>query len=244
LAGNYTGNLDPVGGSRVIEVASGQIIARHDWEPANALDGTFGGPVWLDETTFIVTLSLDQGPFLMTVEGEVESALPLFGFISQGNIKEISAYVKPDSGHYHLLLRDWGGGEHPRIQPRIYHSDSDSVEMLEINAQEDPWLTADGQLMIYRGNGTYWSRSVTAVGQPLTHAEELDCIRPWDPPQGAISILEGKLFQATEGCRFLTTVVPPDMSGFLYGQVSPNDQWLAVISRTNALYVISLDFLE
>ncbi len=49
LAGNYTGNRDPVGGSCVIDVASGQIIARHDWEPASALDGTTGGPVRLDE---------------------------------------------------------------------------------------------------------------------------------------------------------------------------------------------------
>lgn len=244
LAGNYTGNLDPVGGSRVVEVASGQIIARHDWEPANALDGTFGGPVWLDEETFIVTLSIDQGPFFMTVDGQVESALPLFDVSLEGNIKEISAYVEPDSGHYYLLLKDWGGGEHPRIQPRIYHSDSGSVEILELNAQEDFWLSVDGRLMSYRENGTYWARPVTAVGQPLTHAEEPDCIRPWDPPKGAISIVEGKLFQATEGCRFLTTVVPPDMSGFAYGQVSPNDQWLAVISRTNALYVISLNFLE
>lgn len=91
IAGNYTGNRDPVGGSRVIDMATGQMIARHNWEPANALDGTFGGPVWLDEETFVVTLSLDQGPFFMTVDGEVESVLPLFNVGLQGNIKEISA---------------------------------------------------------------------------------------------------------------------------------------------------------
>ncbi len=67
-----------------------------------------------------MTLSIDQGPFFMAVDGQVESALPLFDFSLQGNIKEISAYVEPDSGHYHLLLKDWGGGEYPRIQPRIY----------------------------------------------------------------------------------------------------------------------------
>ncbi len=244
LAGNYTGNRDPIGGSRVVEVAFGQIIARHNWEPLNALDGTYGGPVWLDEETFVITTSIDQGPFFMTVSGKIEPVLPLFGDVSEGNNKELSVYVEPNTGDYHLLLTDWGGGEHPRLQPRIYHSQSGSVELLEINVQEDPWLTADGQLLIYRGDNTYWSRPVTAVGQPLAHAEELDCIWPWNPPQGSISILEGKLFQTTENCRFLTAIVPPDMSGFAYGQVSPNDQWLAVVSRTNALYVISLDFLQ
>lgn len=243
LAGNYTGDRDPIGGSRVVEVASGQIIARHDWEPANALDGTFGGPVWLGEETFVVTLSLDQGPFFMTVTGEVEPALPLFGDLPEGNIKQLFVYVEPDSGHYHLLLKEWSG-EQPPAQPRIYHSESGNVELLALQGPDDPWLTADGRIMIYGENGGYWSRPVTAVGQPLTVDETQACIRPWDPSKGSISIIEGKLFKVSEGCRFLTAVIPPDMSGFLYGSASPNDQWLAVISQTNALYVVPLDFLE
>ena len=116
--------------------------------------------------------------------------------------------------------------------------------MLVKQSQEDPWLTADGQLMIYKEGSGYWSRPVTAVGQLLAPDETQTCIRPWDPPKGAISIIEGKLFKVSEGCRFLTAVIPPDMSGYLYGSVSPNDQWLAVVSQTNVLYVVPLDFLE
>lgn len=244
LAGRYADGLDPVGGSRVVEVASGQIIARHDWEPANALDGTFGGPVWLDEETFVVTLSLDQGPFFMTVAGEVEPALPLFGNLPAGNVKELYVYTEPDTGHYHLLLTDWGSSGQPRMQPRVYHSASGEIELLDEQGQDDPWLSTDGQIMVYDYSGALWSRPVTAVDQPLTPNEAQACIRLWDPPKGSISIWDGKLFQASEGCRLLTAVIPPDMSGFLYGEVSPNDQWLAVVSQTNLLYVISLDFLE
>lgn len=131
LAGNYTGFRSPIGGSRVVDVAIGQIIARYDWEPSNGVDGTHGGPIWLNEQEMVITFSLDQGPFFMTVEGEVRPLLSLFGleFEREPHLPHADVYVDPNNGQYHILLTDWGWSEE-KISPQVYHSETGLVEIL------------------------------------------------------------------------------------------------------------------
>lgn len=250
LAGNYTGDRSPIGGSRVVDAATGQIIARHDWEPANALDGTFGGPEWISPTEFVVTLSLDQGPFFMNVEGEVRPLLPLFGleFVRDQVNGLADTYVNPTSGSYHILLTDfgWFGNTLPA---QIYHSDTDSVEVLDVTGLQ---LTPDGLLFYSEG---YLARSITAIGAPF-YSIDTPCLAALYTPPSPIFVgatgnpTDVKLYALPE-CRYLETVqIPPLPDGrYAGGRVSPNGRWLALFA-TNAsgnipnLFVIPLNFGE
>ena len=123
LAGNYTGDSSPIGGTRVVEAATGKIIAQYDWEPANALDGTFGGPVWISHEEFVVTLSLDQGPFFMTINGEVRPLLPLFDetFEPENYWPPVDVYAEVENGRYAILR----GNEGREAEAKLYVSTLD-----------------------------------------------------------------------------------------------------------------------
>lgn len=244
LAGNYTGDRSPMGGSRVVDAATGQIIARHDWEPANALDGTFGGPEWISPTEFVVTLSLDQGPFFMNVAGEVRPLLPLFGleFVRDQVNAIAETYVDPASNSYHILLTDfgWFGNTLPA---QIYHSDTDSVEVLDVTGIQ---LTPDGLLFYAEG---YLARSITAVGAPF-YSIDTPCLAALYTPPSPIFVgatgnpTDVKLFAMPE-CRYLETVqIPPLPDGrYAGGWASQNGRWLALFATDSigtipVLYVI------
>ncbi len=247
LAGNYTGDRNPIGGSRVVDAATGQIIARHDWEPANALDGTFGGPEWISPTEFVVTLSLDQGPFFMNVEGEIRPLLPLFGleFVRDQVNAVADTYVDPASGAYHILTDfGWFGSSYP---PQVYHSDIDSVEVLDLTGLQ---LTPDGLLFYSEG---YLARPITAVGAPF-YSIDTPCLAALYTPPSPIFVratgnpTDVELYAMPE-CRYLETVqIPPLPDGrYAGGWVSPDGRWLVLFATHSigyipVLYVIPIAF--
>jgi hypothetical protein len=250
LAGKYNDERSPVGGTRLVNVDNGKIITRYDWEPVNALDGTFGGPVWLNETEMVITVSYDQGPFFMTVDGQVRPLLPLFGlnYVRGQNLPYAEVYVEAASGYYHLLLSDMGG-QGARLQPQIYHSENDSIETLPIASNNNVYLRSDGTVVVY-GNGNARLRAITAVNEPLLKAPACDPL--WSVPQPPY------VAQSTDDYRIVTVYTWPDCQVYARLQpaeysdaimdvaLSPNGQWLTIIPRDpqgrgQALFLSSLD---
>ncbi|MCA9932418.1 MAG: hypothetical protein H6662_11610 [Ardenticatenaceae bacterium] len=248
LAGNYTGDRNPIGGSRVVDITNGQIIARHDWEPAHAVDGAFGGPEWISPTEFVVTVSLDQGPFLMNVDGEIRPLLPLFGleFVRDQMSPIAATYVDQESSTYHILLSglQWFDDG---IPAQIYHSDSAAVEQLGIT---NYYLASSG--LISTDDGL--ARQITAVNQPFVPMADSPCYAPGFTPQSTLYLhITGsantvELYSLPE-CRHVATVqIPDEYAGqYLGGRVSPDGRFLAITpTDTNgyaqALFVIPLDF--
>lgn len=239
LAGDYTGNREDVSGTVVVEMATGQIVARYEWVPVNALDGTFGGPVWLNERDFVVTVAQDQGPFRMNVDGEVTSLLPLFDLEEQQNLLRMDVYVEPN-GDYHMLLIDWGGQFTP-IEPRVYHSDSDSLEMLPTGF--GGWLlTPEGMLLAHNENNVEVTRAITAVNEPLTADLPTPNGNPcsWRWSHGELVFVSGVIYRL-DGCEEITAVSLPEPTTFLQGIISPEDKILALIADDKALYLVDLD---
>ncbi len=254
LAGDYTGFRPPIGGSRVVEVATGQIIARYDWEPANGVDGTFGGPVWLNENEMVITFSLDQGPFFMTVDGEVRPLLSLFGLQFEGEpfLPYADVYMEPDSSHYHILLTDWGWSEE-KLPPQVYHSDTGQVEILE-NLEGDVFLMPGGIMENPREDSTYLIRSITDVG--ASWVRPLSCAPPWQIP-------DSTYFTRTPGSNRIDIFAWPNCErvaafqldwvaedgSHLDAGLSPDNQWLIIVpvdkySRGWALFVVPLPEME
>lgn len=228
LAGNYTGNRAPIGGSRVIDVASGLIVARHDWEPINAIDGTFGGPVWLDNETFVVTISLDQGPFFMRVDGEVSPVLPLFNttFERENAWPPLDVYSEVENERYAMLHTDGFSG---RMQLLIATNAGETVEQLV-----DPFyfqLYPDGQLGYQADDGRFRTRAVFDSDAPFT--EQPATYDPWSDAETSLTVLVDEtsvvLMDAAPQAAVKRFQFAGYESGFhLWANLSPDSGWIAV----------------
>jgi len=229
------------------------IRTRYDWEANWALDGTPGGPVWLNNTEMLITVSLDQGPFFLTVDGAVRPVLPLFGleFVRDRYTTPAYLYVEPGAGHYHILLTDVGSGT-----SRVYHSDTNTVEHLSMIRYGFPFLTTDGRLIVYDGDQA-WGRAVTAAGEPLAEVSDANCISLWNP-------LDTQAYAArTMPHNVIALYGPPDctllaqlqLAGFdddatsLALLLAPGGRWLAAIPYNNGgfgevLFILDLENLD
>ncbi len=248
LAGNYTGDRSPIGGTRVVDVATGEIIARHDWEPANALDGTFGGPVWVSNEAFVVTLSLDQGPFLMNLDGELQPLLPLLfdeTFDRDNYWPPLDVYADVENGRYAILR----GNEGQEAPAKLY-TFTPVGESLELFEQESfvYRIFPDGTVG-YDGNGRYFTRPVFETDAPFT--EQPPATNPWLPAQTNLHVAANggtvTIFDRTEGELTARLQFEGYETGYILNPLlSPNEQWLAVFinerqfSLGRALFVISI----
>jgi hypothetical protein len=254
LAGNYTGFRSPIGGSRVVDVTTGQIIARYDWEPSNGVDGTHGGPVWLDETEMVITFSLDQGPFFMTVAGEVRPLLFLFGleFLGEPFLPYADVYVEPGSSRYHILLIDWGWGEE-KIPPQVYHSDTGLVKTLE-NLEGDVFLMPGGIMETPREDSTYLIRPIADAG--ASWVRPLACAPPWRIPTSPYfaraqdhNRVDVFTWPECERQAAMQLGWATDEVSYLNAGLSPDYRWLTVVpvdkrGRGQALFVVPLPEME
>jgi hypothetical protein len=232
LAGNYTGQRSPIGGTRVVEVATGETIARYDWEPANALDGTFGGPVWISNDEFVVTLSLDQGPFFMNINGEVRPLLPLFNqtFDPDNYWPPVDVYAEIENGRYAILL----GNELQESEAKLYTftPEGESVEMFEETSLS--FRLFDNGEVVYEDNGSYWTRptfepTAPFIEQPVTY-------KPWLPANNndsrvliandstSIFVYDGESNELIERLQ----VEGYESGHALQPILSPDAQWLAI----------------
>ena len=246
LAGNYAGNLNPIGGTRVVEVATGEIIARYDWEPMNAIDGTFGGPVWLNNEEMLVTVTLDQGPFFMTVAGEVRPLLPLFAAEGR-DIPYAQVYIEPDTSQYHILLTDFGAASAP---PQVYHAASDRVETLPLNAS-DMYLRTDGRIVADITDTGYQARHITAVDQPFT-TEAVNCQPIWQPTDNRYGVAkQARQYLHIARLSDCTPITILDLGDALAGtshvwtMFAQANDWLAIapqdnMGRATTLFVLPL----
>lgn len=244
LAGNYTGDRSPIGGTRVVDVATGNIIAQHDWEPANALDGTFGGPVWINNEEFVVTLSLDQGPFLMNLNGEVQPLLPLLfdeTFNPENYWPPLDVYADVANGRYAILRSNEGRDDAAKLY--TFTTEGETLELLE--GPNVYRLFPDGT--VGYGDYNYWSRPIFAADGQFEQ-------RPYGPTPWQLT--QNQLFASANSdtiAVFNTAtnelVERLQIAGYESGYtlnplLSPNDQWLAIFineprySLGQALFVI------
>ncbi|MCB8980117.1 MAG: hypothetical protein H6657_22115 [Ardenticatenaceae bacterium] len=247
LAGNYTGDGSPIGGTRVVDVATGTIIARYDWEPANALDGTFGGPVWINNEAFVVTLSLDQGPFLMNLNGAVQPLLPLLfdeTFDPENYWPPLDVYADVENGRYAILRSNEGRDDVAKLY--TFTPEGEALELFE--APNTYHLFPDGT--VGYGDSSYWSR-------PIFDTEARFEKRPYGPNpwqitpnqlyatanSGTITVFN----TAQRGLVERIQVAGYESGYILYPLLSPNDQWLAIFvneprySLGKALFVIPIE---
>lgn len=228
LAGNYTGDLSPIGGTRVVDVATGTIIAQHDWEPANALDGTFGGPVWITNEAFVVTLSLDQGPFLMNLDGEVQPLLPLLfdeTFDPENYWPPLDVYADVANGRYAILRSNEGRDDAAKL-----YTFTPEGEALELFEGPDVYrLFPDGT--VGHGDYSYWSRPIFDAAAAFTQRPYGS--NPWQltPNQLFASASSGTIavFKLATNELVERVQIAGYESGYiLHPLLSPNDQWLAI----------------
>lgn len=244
LAGNYTGDRSPIGGTRVVDVSTGAIITRYDWEPANALDGTFGGPVWITNEAFVVTLSLDQGPFLMNLDGEVQPLLPLLfdeTFDPENYWPPLDVYADVANGRYAILRSNEGRDDAAKL-----YTFTPEEEALELFEGPDVYrLFPDGT--VGHGDYSYWSRPIF---EPAAQFEKRPYgSNPWQvtPNQLLASVNSGTIAvfnTATNELVERLQVAGYESGYILHPLLSPNDQWLAIFinetrySLGKALFVI------
>ena len=253
LAGNYTGDRSPVGGSRVIEVATGDTIAQYDWEPANALDGTFGGPVWISNDEFVVTLSLDQGPFFMDINGEVRPLLPLFDdiFEPENYWPPVDVYAEVENGRYAILYGY--EGEHSAAKLYTFSPEGEAIELFDEPSRSFR-IFPDGALG-YEENGRYWLRPVFESDAP--YSEQLPGLNPWLPTSDKFFVSTDSgvilVYDRTSGALLESLQVAGYEDGYLlYPLLAPDGQWLAIFvnepkySLGRALFVVpaSQDYEE
>jgi hypothetical protein len=245
------------GGTRIVETATGRVVASHNWEPGTALDGIFGVPVWLNETEMVLPITLDQGPLRLTVAGEVEPLLPLFGREwtppgSYTNVPFVKAHVEQSSGIYHLLLTtEWT--DRPYQPMLLYHSETNEVETLGALASWSE-IRADGRIVAAYPNEQahpFWTRLLDPSGQPVQSIGFSPCLlESPTAPMVAYADQDNQFLILTEptNCAEIGRL---QIAGYNDGSynfralASPDGRWLAtLVSNPNgwgqALFVVPL----
>lgn len=231
LAGAYAEGMDPLGGTRIIEVATGEIITRHDWMPENALDGSFGGPVWLNEETLLITVSRDQGPFFLTIDGEVESVLPLFGReLETGVMAEVDVAVDYENNTYHLLLSDFYNESGERQPILFYHAETGEVETIETVSGADLYIASNGWIIYNTA-----LRPLDPSGAPFQTLPSSHCMPSWRPSAATVSAGEAAggyvIIRTVPDCELIERYLLNDyrQGYYIFPIISPNGKRVAVL---------------
>jgi hypothetical protein len=239
------------GGSQILEAATGTIIATYAWEPAVDLGGTPSGPIWLSDNEMLIKISQDQGPFILTIAGEVRPILPLFNLEFEPGQTEVWAngFVDPETGHYHILLEGATEGGSIRLPSQVYHSDTNSVEVLptippDFSLKLWVYLDPDGTLSAPEGK-----RPITAVGAPFMSPPADECPDPYRTSFIANQFALSR--HNPPGCDIetqwrLAYLAQYDFSANAFAQLlpPPADRWLAVAlydRPTTILFVLDLE---
>ncbi len=233
LAGNNTGNRDPIGGTRIVDVATGEIIGRYDWEPANALDGTFGGPVWVSNDTFVVTLTLDQGPFFMTLDGEVTPVLPLFGetFERANYWPPLEVYADVEGERYAIVYTNGNSGV-----SKLYVSTSDEAYIESLEQRSTEYRMFPDGLLGYAADDyeSYFMRPVFEEDEPFV--KQPTGYQRWPYRSDMTLFVTGDRHSVMlYDVDLDMTIANLQFAGYetgynLRGDLSPDEQWLVVFA--------------
>jgi hypothetical protein len=162
------------------EVGSGQVVNRVDWRVEQRLGELGLGGEWITGEHFLIYETLERGPLLLDVAGQVLAVAPdLFGVPSDPGRPEVGyrAHGAPTAGDdsgYHLAL--YGvGAEHLFPPVRLYHSESGDVEELPYAHLWHPAFSPDGGWLLlderperagFQSNAL-WARPVDPIGAEL-----------------------------------------------------------------------------
>jgi len=254
-----------ISGTRIFDGATGRLVAAHDWLGAAAIGGVLGAAVWLGDDRVLVPITLDQGPLFLGLDGTVSSALEPFGASPPpaapsgsghaAGFAEVAGHYDRASGAVHLLLSlpyDPRSGAGERLA--LFHGESGLLEELDSEPLADgarPWLTDDGHVRIADADapGGIVQRPLDPPGSPFA-AAPASC-----GPEHATQRLRARWWDGT-GLQIVTRdcevverlrLEPPVRSHGPPAVVSPDDRWVAVVTRAAAggahsgLFLVPLD---
>jgi len=248
--GRYVGINLTGGGTAVIETATGQVKSTVDWSHLANVD--MRPPVWLSEDSYLIQwTTADQGPLLVTLEGDIQPVAELFGVPAS---PQQMAWGVPTGPQAHtILFQDFSEGA-DRNQVRLYHSATGEVETLAFTGGEfDPngrWLflrqdqenTVD---TLFQSNSTaahheLWPREIEAVGSlALPLASDAEFIYWTTGPGPSDLVHTSKQLTISAGSRVLIVSETGDIQeeiveGNITGAPlrSPDGHHLAVVVRS------------
>jgi hypothetical protein len=138
--GRYVGINLTDGGTVIVETATGQVKSTISWSHFDDVD--MWPPVWLGEDMYLIQrTTADQGPLLVTLDGDIQPVAALFGLPPSS--QQMAWGVSIGFQEYAILFQDFLDDAN-RNQVWLYHSATGDVETLAFTSGEfDPngrWL--------------------------------------------------------------------------------------------------------
>jgi hypothetical protein len=192
----------PKGRVWVMDVASGDIMRMIDMD-LWVQDAPYLGPSWISETQFVVPRTLDRGPLLIMMDGEV-TLIPkqIFGTTLKNEgcdcDKEaclMHTFVRTagtsDAGH-HLMWEIW----YEDYNRQLYHPETGEIEAIDFTGEIS--FSPDGQWMLIwnRDEQSLYLRAIDPPGAVLTPLPLEGELNPkwsfnpfnWSPDSGTFAV--------------------------------------------------------
>ncbi|MBI4670777.1 MAG: WD40 repeat domain-containing protein [Chloroflexi bacterium] len=223
--------------------STGDVLEIVTWKHFDA-EGSFGGPIWLNENQFLIQQTIDRGPLLVTIgKGAIGIAPRLFGLAPKRNMKAAAARIQ-DSSPYHIALST--PNEDGESRTLLYHSENAQVEYLpfpdvqswSFSPNGKAFVAVDSRLAPYR----LWSRTIDPIDSALKPlpTEKLDPFPvSWSPKGDSLAVRTSDglaIFSVPDGARVGSW--DTDIPAVFPALWSPNVEFLAWQSEDGKLFVV------
>ncbi|GAB4577976.1 MAG: hypothetical protein Fur0022_07080 [Anaerolineales bacterium] len=152
-----------------------QLVNQIEWQYYDEIGGLGIHGEWVTENKFLVYRTLDQGPILLDLTGEVVRVSPdLFGLPPCQknpcqNLDKATAQAVDGTSFFHLLLQH-RGDEPGSEQLFLYHSEDGDVEELLFKGFWWPGFSLDGKWLLLDkdgGGNAFWIRPSDPPGSDV-----------------------------------------------------------------------------
>jgi hypothetical protein len=189
----------------ILALPDRQVVNTVDWVIDERLGELGLGGEWLAGNQFLIYETLDRGPLLITVSGEViEVARQLFGvdplpsiMDEQGVSLRAAGSAVAGSDPYHIALYGVGSESNfPTV--RLYHSDDGQVEEMPFRDLWPPGFSPDGRWLLLDEHPTQdgfethalWIRPVDPSGSQLRFFAVGSIPAAWSPDASRLAFLQ------------------------------------------------------
>jgi hypothetical protein len=189
----------------ILALPDRQVVNTVDWKIDERLGELGMGGEWLAGNQFLIYETLDRGPLLITVSGEmIEVARQLFGIDplpsimdEQGVSLRAAGSAVAGSDTYHIVL--YGVGSESNFPPvRLYHSDDGQVEEMPFRDPWPPGFSTDGRWLLLDEHPTQdgfethalWIRPVDPPGSQLRFFAAGSIPAAWSPDTSRAAFLQ------------------------------------------------------
>jgi len=175
--GVYLAATLEAGTTYVVQVSTGELKAIIPWDFNLGGLGSLGGPLWLNDSQFLIHRS-DDGPLFVTLGVDLLPVAPTFFGQAAASDQAVAGAGIPFSDDFYLLLTDYGPG-YARAQHWLFHSESGLAEALGAEyasgTADGRWLVLQGRLDVEGYERTQvWLRPLGRVGAEPTLICDVD----------------------------------------------------------------------